>query len=89
MLLLKVISVKGSAPAVECDSVHLNVREDSEGRMGGSMGIRQGHIKSLIALDKGAVVAYLDGKEVFSCVVSGGFATVDNDTVRVVTEGIE
>ena len=86
MLTLKIVSKDGVVAAVECDSVHLTVCDDTNGRGGGSMGIRPGHIKSLISLDQGSVAAYIGEKEIFSCIVGGGFATVENDTVTVVTE---
>lgn len=86
MLTLKIVSKDGTAKPVECESVHLMVADDNMGEGGGSMGIRTGHIKSLISLDRGPVIAYLDGKEIFSCKTDGGFATVENDIVTVVTE---
>ena len=88
MLTLKMISKDGSFDPVECDSVHLPVSDDTAGRGGGSMGIRQGHIRSLICLDTGSVTAYLLEKEIFRCKTSGGFATVENDTVTVVSEQV-
>lgn len=88
MLTLKIISKDGSSSPVECDSIHLTVCDNTMGKGGGSMGIRQGHIKSLICLDKGPVTAYVGGKEVFSTVTDGGFATVENDAITVVTEKI-
>lgn len=89
MLTLRIISKEGSAGPVECDSVHLTVADDNMGRGGGSMGIRAGHIKSLISVDQGFVTAYLSGKEIFSCKTAGGFATVENDSVTVVTERMQ
>ena len=88
MLTLKIISKDGSLAPVECDSVHLTVSDDNNGGGGGSMGIRPGHIKSLISLDRCPVTAYLEGKEMFSRIADSGFATVENDTVTVVTEKI-
>ena len=89
MLTLKIVSKDGTRPPVECDSVHLNVCDDTMGRGGGSMGIRAGHIKSLICLDRGPVTAYLEGKEIFSCITDGGFATVENDIITIVTEKVD
>lgn len=89
MLTLRIISKDGCETPVECDSVHLTVADDNMGQGGGSMGIRSGHIKSLISLDKGPVTAFIEGKEIFSRITDVGFATVENDTVTVVTEKIQ
>lgn len=86
MLTLKIVSKDGVRPPIECDSVHLTVADDNMGRGGGSMGIREGHIKSLICLEKGPVTAFIEGKETYSCITDGGFATVEEDVVTVVTE---
>ncbi|MBR4881568.1 MAG: hypothetical protein IKU19_06510 [Clostridia bacterium] len=88
MLTLKIVSKEGVSTPVECDSVHLKVCDNTLGQGGGSMGIRPGHIKSLISVERGPVVAYLDGKEIFSLDTDGGFATVENDNVTIVTEKI-
>ncbi len=88
MLTLKIVSKNGCLGPVSCDSVHLNLPDDTLGKGGGSMGIRTGHIKSLISVERGRITAYLEGKEIFSCQTDVGFATVENDNVTVVTEGI-
>ena len=88
MLTLKIVSKNGSLGPVSCDSVHLNLPDDTLGKGGGSMGIRPGHIKSLISLERGEVKAYLEGKEIFSCQTDVGFATVEDDVVTVVTEKV-
>ena len=89
MLTLRIVSKEGVSSPVQCDSVHLTVTDDNNGCGGGSMGIRNGHIKSLISLDIGPVTAYLGGKEIFSSVADGGFATVEDDVVTVVTERMQ
>lgn len=86
MLTLKIVSAIGSVSSFECDSVHLTVSDNDMGQGGGSMGIREGHIKSLISLDRGSITAYTDGKEILSAVSDGGFATVEDNTVTVVTK---
>lgn len=88
MLELKIVSLNGSIDPVKCDSVNFILCDDDMGKGGGSIGIRTGHVKSLLSIDKGEVVAYLDGKKIFSCFTEGGFATVENDTVTVVSEKI-
>ena len=89
MLTLKIVSKDGVKVPVECDSVHLRVCDDTNGCGGGSMGIRAGHIRSLISVDRGPVTAYLDGKEIFSRTIDGGFATVENDVITIVTEKVD
>ncbi len=88
MLTLKIVSSGGSVVSLECDSVHLTVSDNDMGQDGGSMGIRQGHITSIISLDTGNVTAYLEGKEIYSAVAEGGFATVEDDCVTVVTQKV-
>ena len=88
MLTLKIVSKNGSLGPVSCDSVHLNLPDDTLGKGGGSMGIRPGHIKSLISLERGRITAYLEGNEIFSCQTDVGFATVEDDVVTVVTEKV-
>ena len=89
MLTLRIVTKQGTSQSIECDSVHLSVVDDVLGEGGGSMGIRTGHIRSLISVDKGPVTAYLNGKEIFSANVGVGFATVENDTVTIVTERMQ
>ena len=86
MLTFKIISLNGSTEPIECDSVHLILRDSTEGKGGGSMGVRTGHIKSLLSVADGKVNAYLNSKEIFSCTTVGGFATVEDDTVTLVTQ---
>lgn len=73
---------------IECDSVRLCVRDGEKGRGGGSAGIRPGHIKSLISLDKGQVEGFRGGERVISVTVSGGFAAVGDDLVTIIAESI-
>ncbi len=88
MLELKIVSLNGGIDPVKCDSVNLILCDDDMGNRGGSIGIREGHIKSLLSVDRGKVSAYLNGEEIFFCQTAGGFATVENDIVTVVTEKI-
>lgn len=83
MLTLKILSPDGVKAQVSCDSITLTVRDNSQGKGGGSYGIRKGHAPSLIATDKGAVVAKKDRITVFSKYFNEGMATIDNDTVTV------
>ena len=85
-LILKVVTPEGTHGPFECDSVRLNASDNAGGRGGGSCGIRPGHIASLIALEKGMLTAFLNGAKVISASCGGGFASIDNNTVTVVTE---
>lgn len=76
-------------PSVECDSVRLSIADSANGKFSGSYGIRTGHAKALFSLAEGSITASLDGKDVFSAECSGGFATVENDEVRVVADSIK
>lgn len=71
---------------VKCDSVKLTVSDGKKGKHGGSYGIRHGHTKALFALSDGTLTATLGGNTVYSAKISGGFATVDNNKVTVVTD---
>lgn len=75
--------------AVECDSVRLPVADSVSGKYSGSYGIRKGHAKAIFSLTEGKVSASLNGKEVFTAGCNGGFATVENDDVRVIADGIK
>ncbi len=85
-LTLKVLSPAAETATLACDSVNLTVCDNSQGKGGGSYGIHKGHTSALIALGKGAIFAKKDGKEVYRAEVSGGFATVDSNTVTVTVE---
>ena len=85
---LIIATPKGSILPIECDSVHLNICDDIKGKNGGNYGIRKGHAKALFSLEKGNVTALLNGKTVYSATTTKGFATVDNNVVTVVVEGI-
>ena len=86
---LIIATPKGSISPIECDSVHLNISDDSKGKNGGNYGIRKGHVKALFSLEEGNISALLKGETVFSTKVSDGFATVENDIITVVVEKCE
>lgn len=75
-------------PTLECDSVKLNIADSVSGKFSGSYGIRQGHAKAVFSLAEGRIFVSLKGQEIFSAHSNGGFATVENDEVRVVADGI-
>lgn len=85
-LILNIVTPNGARGPIRCDSVRLTICDDLSGRGGGSYGIRAGHAKSLLSLDKGAVEAFLSGQNVLTGTSGAGFATVERNTVTVVTE---
>lgn len=85
-LVLNIVTPNGARGPIRCDSVRLTVCDDLSGRGGGSYGIRAGHAKSLLSLDKGTVKAFLSGQNVLTGESGIGFVTVERNTVTVVTE---
>ena len=76
-------------PSLECDSVKLNIADSVNGSFSGSYGIRKGHAKAVFSLAEGRISVGLSGQEIFSAECGTGFATVENDDVRVVIDGIK
>lgn len=76
-------------PSLECDSVRLNIAESVSGKFSGSYGIRKGHAKAIFSLAEGKVSVSFKGQEIFTAECQGGFATVENDEVRVTTQGVK
>ena len=87
-LSLKIVTPEGDDRVIPCDSVTLWMAPDAKGKGEGSIGIRKGHTEAVIALGNGPLEAHLDGKSVFSARTEGGFATVLNDIVTVITNHI-
>ena len=88
-LRLSILTPEGSAGECTCDSVILNLADDSSGHGGGGFGIHRGHVKTHAALAPGKVKALKDGKEILSIRISSGFAVVDSDRVTVLAEAVE
>ncbi len=87
-LTLKIVTPSGALKPVCCDSVHLNVSDDAAGKGGGSYGIRQGHVRSVLLLSEGITTAHKNGEIVFSVKTGNGFAAVESNTVTVCVEKI-
>lgn len=85
---LIIATPKGSLSPIECDSIHLNICDNVNGKSGGNYGIRKGHVKALFSLEKGSVTALRSGETVYSATTTKGFATVDNDVITVVVEEV-
>ena len=77
-----------SFPSVECDSIKLSISDSVSGEFSGSYGIRKGHAKAIFALAPGKISVSIEGKEIFSAETQGGFATVQNNEVRVTADGV-
>jgi F0F1-type ATP synthase epsilon subunit len=85
---LKIVTPEGIDRTFACDSVVLWMAPDSNGHGEGSVGIRKDHAEAVIAVGNGPMKAFLEGKMVFSAETQGGFATVLENIVTVVTPHI-
>ena len=83
---LRVVTPIGAAFDARCDSVRLNAA--GEDGVPGMIGIRQGHLPALILLERGRLTAFLNGASVADIGIGGGFATVAEDTVTVLTDEV-
>ena len=82
---LRLLTPTGTSAEAACDSVLLTQRDGAEGHGGGLVGIRADHAPAVIALGEGAVTASLGQNTVFRAAVSGGFASVLDNVVTVIT----
>ena len=83
---LIILTPHGEAVDVRCDSVHLTLCDDETGHGGGLVGFHRGHLPAVLALDDGAADAMLHGESVFHSTLHGGFASVRDDVIRVITD---
>ena len=89
-LTLKVLTPEGAELTAACDHVNLFALDNAAGEGGGSVGVRRGHCRALIALAPGSsVTAKREGAAVKKVRVLGGFAMVRDDTVTVLTDSFE
>ena len=88
-LLLKIVTPTGETANLACDSVHVQVPDDVSGNNGGWVGIRRGHVDSLLALEPGELQALRDGAVLARYTLGQGFAFVQDDTVTVITDQAE
>ena len=86
---LRIVTPDGMAGETACDSVSLLLRDDTEGKKGGSVGIWKDHAPAVMALGSGPVTASLRGTRVLETSVYGGFASVRDNTVTVITDRAE
>ena len=87
-LTLKIVTPTGEAGNVGCDSITLNITDDSSGNGCGSIGIHKGFQNAVISLSAGPVIAKLNGAQVLKATVKSGFATVKDDVVSVITDSL-
>lgn len=83
---VKIVTPQKVLKDIHCDSVHIMVYDDKNGKGGGSYGIRAGQINTVYAICKGPIYAYHEGKVIFSCETIGGFATFEDNVLTVTTE---
>ena len=83
------VTPRGIAYETDCREVQLVAADDSQGRGGGSIGIRYGHTETVVVLQPGKPVRALGGETPFSAVTGGGVARVRNNTVTVLAESAE
>lgn len=85
-LTLTVVTPEKTFPSVECDSIILTVKDNSDGKGGGSYGIKNGHARALMATDKGFVRAKAGDEEVFSLLLGEGFAEVNKNHIIITAD---
>ena len=83
---LRMLTPTGLSEEIACDSVVLMQRDGAAGHDGGLVGIHIGHAPAVIALGDGPVKASLGAKTVLRASVSGGFASVLDNVVTVITD---
>ena len=85
---LKLLTPAGQTADVGCDSVVLILQDDREGRGGGKVGVQPGHAPAVMALSDGPIRASLAGKTVLNARTAGGFASVKENVVSVITDSV-
>lgn len=83
---LEIVTPDGETADMRCESVTFVAKDGKDGKNGGSMGIRKGHVKTVAVLDKGKIKAFIGGKEILSLEVESGFLSVMNDEISVITD---
>ena len=82
-LTLIIITPDKRMPDILSDSITLPVRDNKNGKNGGSYGIRKGHISCLIALGEGEITAKAQSCVVFTKPCKSGIAELNRDTVTL------
>ncbi|MBQ2767079.1 MAG: hypothetical protein IJF49_03265 [Clostridia bacterium] len=74
---------------LRCDSVSFSVPDGKDGKRGGSVGVRSGHVDAVFALAAGRIFAKVDSQTVFDAMADAGVAFVENNCVTVLTNKVE
>ena len=85
---MRIVTPAGIAAEAACDSAVLYLRDDAGGKNGGLTGIWKDHASAVMALGPGPARATLGGETVLETVVSGGFASVRDNVITVVTDTV-
>ena len=85
-LRLRIVSRSGCVADLGCSSVRLNIADGEDSKGGGSLGIRQMFLKSVMLLAPGYVTAFQNDEKLSETYITSGFATVINDVVTVITD---
>lgn len=81
-LTLIILTPRGEAARLSCDSVTFFAKDNSKGENGGSMGVRRGHIAAAAALEPDTEIrAFAGGSMIAAFRVTSGFAMVKDDVV--------
>ena len=83
---LKILTPDGIFAQAGCDSAILTMRDGVEGKGGGLIGVQKDHTPAVLALGEGIVRGSLGGKTVLTACVSGGFASVKDNVITVITD---
>lgn len=83
---LFLITPEGSLPIVVCDGVDFSVADNEKGKGGGKYTVKKGHMKSLMMLTAGELVARNGSQVVFSKKVSTGIAQIKDNKVIITAE---
>lgn len=86
---LRVLTPAGTNAEAGCDSAVLTIRDGADGKGGGLVGIQKDHAPAVFALAEGEIRASLGGRAVFRARVKGGFASVGDNIIRVITDSAE
>lgn len=83
---LRVLNTAGILAETDCDSVQVTLADDSNGKGGGSYGIRAGHTPAVLVLGNGPVKAHKNGTVVYTGSFRGGFALIEKAVLTIVPD---
>ena len=85
-LAVEIFTPSGQNESFSCDSLHLTLSGDANGRSGGDTGIHPGHYPALMALSPGPVTGLVNGEQVFRRLLGSGLAEVDRFKVTILAD---